>query len=74
LEANIDELASLAPWASEFILAGMKKYGPAYPDDSNFVMNYGDAVGSLEYQLTLHNTYPNPSSVVSRHRTFSFDV
>jgi hypothetical protein len=45
----------------------MKKYGPTFPDNSNFLMNYADAVGSLEYQL-------NPATIVQRSRTFSAEL
>jgi hypothetical protein len=51
LEATIDELVDLSPWASEFILEAMKKYDLALPNDSNFLLHYGEAVDSLQYQL-----------------------
>jgi hypothetical protein len=51
LEATIDELVDLSPWAGEFILEGMEKYGPGPPTDSNFLLNFGNAVDSLKYQL-----------------------
>lgn len=52
LEASIDELVSLSPWASEFILEGMKKYYYQTPStDMTYSMNIGDAVESLEFQL-----------------------
>ncbi len=51
LEATIDELVNLSVWASEFILESLRRYGPNLPNDSNFLMNYGDAVHSLQYQL-----------------------
>lgn len=51
LEATIDELVDLSPWASEFILGALKKYGPILTEDSNYLMSYGDAVDSLQYQL-----------------------
>lgn len=51
LEATIDELVDLSPWAGEFILEGMKKYGKGSSTDSNYLLNFGDAVDSLKYQL-----------------------
>eukprot|EP01035_Chromulina_nebulosa_P025006 gene25006-32583_t len=51
LELTIDELVDVSPWASEFILKAMKKYGQYLPNDSNIAMNYGDAVDSLIFQL-----------------------
>lgn len=51
LEATIDELVDLSPWASEILLACLKKYDPSFPNNSNFLMNVGDAVDSLQYQL-----------------------
>lgn len=51
LEVTIDELVDLSPWASEFILEGMKKYGQSPSTDSNYLLNFGDAVESLKYQL-----------------------
>jgi hypothetical protein len=50
LEATIDELVNLSPWASELILESMEKYKPAR-NDSNFLMSFGDAIDSLKYQL-----------------------
>lgn len=50
LEASIDELVDLSPWASGFILQCLKKYGPDL-SDSNLILSFGDALGSLQYQL-----------------------
>eukprot|EP00981_Chlorochromonas_danica_P011977 scaffold4358_cov177-Ochromonas_danica.AAC.31 len=51
LEATVDELVGLSPWASEFILEGMKKYGQGPFTDSNILLNFIDAKESLKYQL-----------------------
>lgn len=51
LEATVDELVSLSPWGSEFILKGMRKYGRDPTADFNYLMDFEDAVASLAYQL-----------------------
>ena len=51
LEATVDELIELSPWASEFLLKEMKKYGEGLSTDSNYLLNFEDAIKSLTYQL-----------------------
>ena len=51
LEANIDELVFHSSWAAEIIVEAMKKYGPAFPNDSNFLYHYSEALDSLQYHL-----------------------
>lgn len=56
LEATVDELVSLSPWGSEFILKAMAKYGRGPTVDSNYIMNFEDAMSSLTYQLKRYYT------------------
>ncbi|RYE37565.1 MAG: hypothetical protein EOP48_28520 [Sphingobacteriales bacterium] len=72
LEATIDELVDLSPWASEFILEGMKKYGQGQSTDSNYLLNFGDAVESLKYQLERYYS-EQQVAVVRRPRTISYE-
>jgi hypothetical protein len=52
LEASIDELVNISPWASKFILECLKNYENNLPNhDSNFILSFGDAMSSLQYQL-----------------------
>jgi hypothetical protein len=51
LEASIDELVRISPWASKFILSALWKYETKLPFESNIILNFGDAVNSLQYQL-----------------------
>jgi hypothetical protein len=66
LEATIDELVDLSPLASEFILEAMKKCDLGLPNDSNFLINFGDAVDSLQYQLEKFYSV-HQAAVVMRH-------
>ncbi len=52
LECTIDELCTLSHEKSRFILDVIKKYD-IKETDSNLLLNYIDAMGSLEYQLNI---------------------
>ena len=50
-DGSIDDLYSLKPWAANFILEAMNKYGPLFAkDDSNLLLNYSAAYDSLSFQ------------------------
>lgn len=51
LESSIDDLGKLSLWASLFVLKCLKKYEYLLPHDSNSVLNFGEAVDSLESQI-----------------------
>ena len=51
-EGSIDELAEVSYDKSVFILKALKKY-TINSSDSNLILNYGDAIGSLKYQIDL---------------------
>jgi hypothetical protein len=52
---SIDEVFEKSSWAGFFLLNVMEKYGPSdlHLDDSNFLMNFGDALSSLQFQSSL---------------------
>ena len=52
LEATIDELVLISPWAGQFVLDALKKYENRVPTE--LLENYGNAVESLKYQLQHH--------------------
>jgi hypothetical protein len=50
-DGSIDELYSFKPWAAEFILKTMTKYGPTFAkNDSNLLLKYSAAYDSLTFQ------------------------
>ena len=51
-EGSIDELCQFSYDKSVFILNALKKYN-INTRDSNLLLNYDDAIGSLTYQITL---------------------
>lgn len=51
-ESSIDELCAVSYDKSLFILKALEKYG-INTNDSNIILNYGDAIGSLKYQIDL---------------------
>ena len=55
-EGSIDNLCAVAYDKSVFILKALEKYEISTLD-SNLLLNYGDAISSLKYQLHLINTY-----------------
>ena len=58
LDCTIDELLDLSLVKTKFILMALEKYKPD-TTDSDLVMNYGEAVESLTYQMNqLTNTKP----------------
>ena len=54
LEASIDELCEISYDKSVFILEALKKY-EIDSNNSNNILNYGEAIGSLKYQVELIN-------------------
>ena len=56
-EGSIDNLCEVAYDQSAFVLKALEKY-ELNTRDSNLLLNYGDAISSLKYQLDLiNNTY-----------------
>jgi len=55
VDATIDELINYSASNCKFILKCLNDYQHNLPTNSNFVMNFGDAVSSLKYQLE-HNS------------------
>ena len=53
IECTIDELCNMSYEKSIFILNVLKKY--KITNDSNLIINYGDAIDSLEWQVILMN-------------------
>lgn len=51
-EGSVDELCEFSYNKSKFILKLLKKY-KINTKDSNLLLNYGDAVESLKYQINL---------------------
>ena len=54
IEYSIDELCQVSYDKTVFILQALEKY-KIQTTDSNLILNYGDAVGSLKYQIYLIN-------------------
>lgn len=54
LECTIDELCEISYFKSYFILKALEKY-KINTNDSNLLLNYGDAIHSLNYQI--NNNY-----------------
>jgi hypothetical protein len=57
IEYSIDELCEVSYDKSVFILEVLKKYNLNQFNDSNIVLNYGDAIDSLKYQVKIMNQY-----------------
>jgi hypothetical protein len=56
LEATINDIVYLSPSAGEFILEVMKMYRSKLSEESSsFLINFGDATQSLQYQVDRHN-------------------
>ena len=53
-EGSIDELCGVSFDKSVFILKVLEKYG-INTRNSNLLLNYGNAIGSLKYQIDLIN-------------------
>jgi len=70
IDATINELITQSPSACDFILKCLREYQNDLPKNSNFVMNFGYAVESLEYQLT-HNC---PFIFEIKKQTSSFET
>jgi hypothetical protein len=54
IECSIDELFEISYDKSVFILNALEKY-EIKTKNSNILLNYGDAIGSLKYQFDLIN-------------------
>ena len=53
-EGSIDELCEVSYDKSVFILKALEKY-KINTRDSNLLLNYGEAISSLKYQINLSN-------------------